>query len=110
MHPLHMIEDSNKSRDESFGLGRESERHHSEISSGSSARGCDSWWGGNGFSGVGRAESGYKILESQKGVTEKFSSESLQHPEEMTSVPDDRETPSSELLDESQSFAKEEQT
>jgi hypothetical protein len=34
----------------------------------------------------------------------------LQHPEETTSVPDDRETPSSELLDESQSFAKEEQT
>jgi ParB family chromosome partitioning protein len=55
-------------------------------------------------------ESGLDLLESQKGVTEEFSSESLHPPKEMTSVPDDRETPSSELLDEPQSFVKEEQT
>ena len=55
-------------------------------------------------------ESGLDLLESQKGVTKKFFSESLQHPEETTLVPDDQETPSSELLDESQSFAKEKQT
>lgn len=55
-------------------------------------------------------ESGLDLLESQKGVTEEFSSESLHPPEETASLPDDRETPSSELLDESQPFAKEEQT
>jgi hypothetical protein len=55
-------------------------------------------------------ESGLDLLESQKGVTEEFSSESLHPPEETTSVPDDRETPSSELLDEPQSFVKEEPT
>lgn len=55
-------------------------------------------------------ESGLDLLESQKGVTEEFKSESLHPPEETASVPDDRETPSSELLDEPQSFVKEEQT
>jgi ParB-like chromosome segregation protein Spo0J len=55
-------------------------------------------------------ESGLDPKESQTGVTEEFSSDLSQLSPETAEVPDNRETPSSESLDESRPDAKEEQT
>jgi ParB family chromosome partitioning protein len=55
-------------------------------------------------------ESGLDPKESQTGVTEEFSSGLSQLPPETAEVSDNRETPSSESLDEPQSDAKEEPT